>query len=115
MSCGSITTRVVFPARDVSTDPRSEVVRRHHVDPAVVNKAIKVTECEMQEQPGEQVECERHKDKRRENDEKQQADCIAELPRSFCALIAHGVVSGLNGELADGKERARGNLFGTAA
>jgi site-specific recombinase XerD len=32
----------VFPARDVSTDPRSGVVRRHHVDPAVVNKAIKV-------------------------------------------------------------------------
>src|SRR5208282_4465483 len=31
-----------FPARDVSTDPRSGVVRRHHVDPAVVNKAIKV-------------------------------------------------------------------------
>jgi integron integrase len=32
----------VFPARDVSSDPRSGVVRRHHVDPAVVNKAIKV-------------------------------------------------------------------------
>jgi site-specific recombinase XerD len=32
----------VFPARDVSTDPRSGVVRRHHADPAVVNKAIKV-------------------------------------------------------------------------
>jgi integron integrase len=32
----------LFPARDVSTDPRSSVVRRHHVDPAVVNKAIKV-------------------------------------------------------------------------
>src|ERR1039458_3782842 len=32
----------LFPARDVSTDPRSGVVRRHHVDPAVVNKAIKV-------------------------------------------------------------------------
>jgi hypothetical protein len=31
-----------FPARDVSTDPRSGVVRRHHVDPAVVSKAIKV-------------------------------------------------------------------------
>src|ERR1035441_10265606 len=32
----------LFPARDVSTDLRSGVVRRHHVDPAVVNKAIKV-------------------------------------------------------------------------
>ena len=32
----------LFPARDVSTDPRSGGVRRHHVDPAVVNKAIKV-------------------------------------------------------------------------
>ena len=32
----------LFPARDVSTDPRSGVVRRHHVDPGVVNKAIKV-------------------------------------------------------------------------
>ena len=32
----------MFPARDVSADPRSGVVRRHHVDPAVVNKAIKV-------------------------------------------------------------------------
>jgi integron integrase len=32
----------LFPARDVSTDPRSGTVRRHHVDPAVVNKAIKV-------------------------------------------------------------------------
>jgi hypothetical protein len=30
----------LFPARDVSTDPRSGVVRRHQVDPAVVNKAI---------------------------------------------------------------------------
>jgi integron integrase len=31
----------IFPARDVSTDPLTGVVRRHHVDPAVVNKAIK--------------------------------------------------------------------------
>jgi len=31
----------LFPARDVSTDPLTGVVRRHHVDPAVVNKAIK--------------------------------------------------------------------------
>jgi len=32
----------VFPAREVSTDPRTGVVRRHHVEPGVVNKAIKV-------------------------------------------------------------------------
>jgi integron integrase len=32
----------VFPARDVSVDPRSGVTRRHHVDPSVINKAIKV-------------------------------------------------------------------------
>jgi integrase len=31
----------VFPARELSTDPRSGAVRRHHVDPGVVNKAIK--------------------------------------------------------------------------
>jgi integron integrase len=34
--------RYVFPARDVSVDPRSGVVRRHHVDPSVIKKAIKV-------------------------------------------------------------------------
>jgi site-specific recombinase XerD len=32
----------VFPARDVSTDPLTGVARRHHVDPSVVNKGIKV-------------------------------------------------------------------------
>lgn len=32
----------VFPARDVSTDPLCGKVRRHHVEPNVVNKAIKV-------------------------------------------------------------------------
>lgn len=32
----------VFPAREVSVDPRSGVKRRHHVDPSVVNRAIKV-------------------------------------------------------------------------
>jgi len=31
----------VFPARDLSRDPRSGVVRRHHVDEATINKAIK--------------------------------------------------------------------------
>src|SRR5713101_4903892 len=32
----------VFPTRHISVDPRSGVTRRHHVDPSVVNKAIKV-------------------------------------------------------------------------
>lgn len=32
----------VFPARNVSIDPRSGVVRRHHIDQSVINKAIKV-------------------------------------------------------------------------
>jgi site-specific recombinase XerD len=32
----------VFPARDVAVDPRAGVIRRHHVDPSVMNKAIKV-------------------------------------------------------------------------
>src|SRR5262245_58113084 len=31
-----------FPARDISVDPHSGVTRRHHVDPSVINKAIKV-------------------------------------------------------------------------
>jgi integron integrase len=31
----------VFPARDLSTDPHSGVVRRHHLDEATINKAIK--------------------------------------------------------------------------
>jgi hypothetical protein len=32
----------VFPARDPSVGPRSGVTRCHHVDPRVINKAIKV-------------------------------------------------------------------------
>jgi integron integrase len=32
----------VFPARTLSIDPRSGVTRRHHIDPSVINKAIKV-------------------------------------------------------------------------
>ena len=32
----------VFPARSLSTDPLSGKVRRHHIDPSVINKAIKV-------------------------------------------------------------------------
>ncbi|RJP76543.1 MAG: integron integrase [Desulfobacteraceae bacterium] len=31
----------VFPARDLSTDPRSGIVRRHHIDPSLINKAIR--------------------------------------------------------------------------
>jgi integron integrase len=31
----------VFPARNLSIDPRSGITRRHHVDPGVINKAIK--------------------------------------------------------------------------
>ena len=33
----------VFPARNVSIDPRSGVTRRHHIDQSVINKAIKGT------------------------------------------------------------------------
>jgi len=35
----------VFPARNPATDPRSGKMRRHHVDPSVINKAIKVAVC----------------------------------------------------------------------
>lgn len=31
----------VFPARTLSVDPRSDLTRRHHIDPSIVNKAIK--------------------------------------------------------------------------
>ena len=32
----------IFPARTLSVDPRSGITQRHHIDPSVVNKAIKV-------------------------------------------------------------------------
>ncbi len=32
----------VFPARDLSTDPRSGITRRHHVEEATVHRAIKI-------------------------------------------------------------------------
>ena len=32
----------VFSARNISVDPRSGVIRRHHVEPSIINKAIKV-------------------------------------------------------------------------
>ena len=32
----------VFPARNFSTDPRTGATRRHHLDEATINKAIKV-------------------------------------------------------------------------
>lgn len=31
----------VFPSESLSNDPRSDVMRRHHIDPSVINKAIK--------------------------------------------------------------------------
>jgi len=31
----------VFPARNLSADPRSGITRRHHIDPSLINKAIK--------------------------------------------------------------------------
>jgi integron integrase len=31
----------VFPSRDLARDPRSGIIRRHHIDQSVVNKAIK--------------------------------------------------------------------------
>ena len=31
----------VFPSGNLATDPRRGVVRRHHIDPSVINKAIK--------------------------------------------------------------------------
>lgn len=39
----------VFPSRKLSTDPRSGLIRRHHLDRSVVNKAIKraVKQCEI--------------------------------------------------------------------
>lgn len=37
----------VFPSRSIAQDPRTDVVRRHHIDQSVVNKAIKraVKQC----------------------------------------------------------------------
>lgn len=39
----------VFPSRNIATDPRSGVQRRHHIDQSVVNKAIKraVQQCDI--------------------------------------------------------------------
>jgi integron integrase len=31
----------VFPSGNLSTDPRTGIIRRHHIDPSVVNKAVK--------------------------------------------------------------------------
>jgi len=33
----------VFPSGKLSTDPRSNAIRRHHIDPSIVNRAIKVS------------------------------------------------------------------------
>ena len=32
----------VFPSSQLSRDPRTAIIRRHHIDPSVVNKAIKI-------------------------------------------------------------------------
>jgi len=32
----------VFPARNLYVDPRTGLIRRHHVDPSVINNALKV-------------------------------------------------------------------------
>ena len=40
----------VFPSRNLSTDPRTGKTRRHHTDPSVVNKAIKVASRKLQMQ-----------------------------------------------------------------
>jgi integron integrase len=32
----------IFPARNLAVDPRAGITRRHHVDPSVINQAIKV-------------------------------------------------------------------------
>ena len=37
----------VFPSRKLSLDPRSGVSRRHHIDPSVVNKAIKAAAARL--------------------------------------------------------------------
>lgn len=31
----------IFPSRNLSKDPRSKKIRRHHIDPSVINKAIR--------------------------------------------------------------------------
>ncbi len=37
----------VFPARNLSTDPRSRIVRRHHLDETTLNKAIKAAAARL--------------------------------------------------------------------
>ena len=37
----------MFPARTLSVDPRSGITRRHHIDPSVINKAIKAAARKM--------------------------------------------------------------------
>ena len=37
----------VFPSRNLATDPRSGIIRRHHVDQSAVNKAIKKAVAEL--------------------------------------------------------------------
>ena len=37
----------VFPARDLSTDPRTGIVRRHHIDEVTVHRAIKTAVAQV--------------------------------------------------------------------
>lgn len=39
----------VFPARNISIDPRSGMTRRHHIDQSVINKGIKVSAISSRE------------------------------------------------------------------
>jgi site-specific recombinase XerD len=42
MRCSSSSLRqYIFPTRDRSTDPRSGAVRRHHLDEATIQKAVR--------------------------------------------------------------------------
>ena len=45
----SLGWQYVFPSRNLAEDPRSGLIRRHHIDQSVVNKAIKraVKQCEI--------------------------------------------------------------------
>jgi hypothetical protein len=38
----------VFPAADVSTDPRSGIVRRHHVHESLLQRTIKAAASELE-------------------------------------------------------------------
>jgi integrase len=33
---------IIFPSGSLSTDPRGNIIRPHHIDPSIINKAIKL-------------------------------------------------------------------------